>query len=129
MHLLEHCIIIGVIIGIIIIGLLAFTFNTESFNDSLSWVILIISIGTGIIIALIVDERAKQAHQEVTTSQNEITELVTKLDETDGKHNEILDLLKKSHESNDLIQFRYDNFLDWGDLQKILTKFSESYRL
>ena len=101
MKLLESCIIVGMIVGVVIIGLLAFTINTEFFSDVRSWSILIISVGAGIIIALIVDDRAKQSHHEVTTSQEEITKLVTKLDETDKKHNQILDLLKESNEANE----------------------------
>ena len=97
MRLLENFIIVGVIVGVVITGLLGFTINTKFFNDILTWIILIISIGAGIIIALIVDDRAKQSHNEVTTSQEEITRLVTKLDETDKKHNKILDLLKESN--------------------------------
>ena len=101
MGLLEHSIIVGTIVGIIIIGLLATTVNTEYFDNTLSWVLLTISIGASIIIALIVYEQAKQSHREVTTSQTEITNLVRKLDETDKKHNMILDILKESNAANE----------------------------
>ena len=101
MGLLEHSIIVGTVVGIIIIGLLATTVNTEYFDNTLSWVLLTISIGASIIIALIVYEQAKQSHREVTTSQTEITNLIRKLDETDKKHNMILDILKESNAANE----------------------------
>ena len=101
MPLLEQGMIVGTIVGAVITGLAAITFNTDFFDDILSWVLLIISIGASIIIAMIVSNHAKQAHNEVTTSQKKITKLIIKLDETDKKHNEILDLLKKSNTANE----------------------------
>ena len=101
MGLLEKCISIGVAIGIINITLITTIFNTSFFNEVISWVILTISIGSGIIIALIVDDRAKQSHEEVRTSQEEITTLITKLNESDRRHNEILNLLEKNTQANE----------------------------
>ena len=101
MQLLEQGMIMGLIVGMVIIGLVVITLNTEFFDAILSWVLLIISVGASIIIAMIVGEHAKQAHKEVTTSQEEITKLVIKLDETDKKHNDILDILKESNAANE----------------------------
>lgn len=101
MELLIKVIITGIITGVVIISLISAIINTGLFENIAPWIALIVSISTGIIITIIVDERAKRAHQEVITSQEEIAILIRKLEETDRKHNEALELLRKSRKHNE----------------------------
>ncbi|MCV0392005.1 MAG: hypothetical protein K5790_01785 [Nitrosopumilus sp.] len=84
-----------------VLGISIFTLNTSFQNDSITWITLVLSLGSGIIITLIVNDKAKLAHQEVITSQQTITDLLEKLEETDKKHQKVLKLLQDSTESNE----------------------------
>ena len=93
--------IVGILSSIFIMGLILFTLNTDYFGDSLTWTALVISISAGIIITLIVDKRASDAHENVLQSQKEIQNLLKQLDETDRKHNEVLTQLNESRTRNE----------------------------
>lgn len=86
----------GVLSVLFIIGLMLLTLDTEYFTNSLMWSALIISISAGLMITLIVDKRALDAHNEVLESQKEIAKILQQLDETDQKHKDVLAQLKQS---------------------------------
>ena len=65
------------------------------------WSALIISISAGIIITIIVDTRATDAHNEVLHSQEKIKNILHQLDITDQKHNEVLTQLEQSKTRNE----------------------------
>ena len=94
--LLGKSLIVGIFASSSIVILAFFTLNAEYFGDLLTWTTLIISISAGIIITLIVDKRASDAHGEVLQSQSEIERLLQQLGKTDRKHNEALTQLNQS---------------------------------
>ena len=101
---LNHkIIIVGVVALVVILSLAMLTYNSEYFNSGLTWITLIISISAGIMITIIVDKRSSDAHAEVTASQEEISILLSRLDETDQKHNRALHELKESKTKNEML--------------------------
>ena len=59
--LIEKCMIFGITGIIIIIPLFLLTYNTDLSDESLAWVTLIVSVEAGIIITLIVKEKADES--------------------------------------------------------------------
>ncbi len=100
-ELINKIMIVGIISAVIIIGMMSSTINTSLFDDSLTWAALIISISAGVIITLIVDKKSSDSHNEVVGAQNEISNLLARLDETDQKHDEALSKLNQSRIKNE----------------------------
>ena len=100
LDLLHKCMITGTVIIIVIIGFLALTLESQLIQP-ITWTVLIISIGTGIIIALIVDDRAKESHSQVIASQEQINVLLGRLEQTNRLHNDALTALRESRQSNE----------------------------
>lgn len=98
LELIHKCMITGITLVIIIIGILVLSLGFPSINTD-SWITLCTSIGIGIIITLIVDDRAKASHSQVITSQEQINELLKKLEQTNILHNDALVALQESRES------------------------------
>ena len=92
--------ITGTVIAIIIIGIFALNLDPQSIPP-ITWIALIISIGTGIIIALIVDDRAKESHSQVIASQEQINVLLRRLEQTNRLHNDALTALQESRQSSE----------------------------
>jgi len=97
---MHKCMITGIVILIIIIGIFALTLDSQSIQPITSTV-LIISIGAGIIIALIVDDKAKESHSQVIASQEQINVLLRRLEETNRLHNNALTALRESRQSSE----------------------------
>lgn len=100
LELMHKCMITGTVILIIIIGTFALTSDSQSIQP-ITWTVLIISIGAGIIIALIVDDKAKEAHSQVIASQEQINVLLRRLEETNRLHNNALTALRESRQSSE----------------------------
>ena len=94
--LIIKTIIVGVLDSMFILVLLLLTLDTAYFDDALTWIALIISIGAGVIITIIVDKRTSDSHQEVIKSQIEISHLLKRLEHTDLLHHKVLDKLDAS---------------------------------
>lgn len=97
---MHKCMITGTVILIIIIGTFALTSDSQSIQP-ITWTVLIISIGAGIIIALIVDDKAKESHSQVIASQEQINVLLRRLEETNRLHNNALTALRESRQSSE----------------------------
>ena len=97
---MHKCMITGTVILIIIIGIFALTSDSQSIQP-ITWTVLIISIGSGIIIALIVDDKAKESHSQVIASQEQINVLLRRLEETNRLHNNALTALRESRQSSE----------------------------
>lgn len=100
LELMHKCMITGTVILIIIIGTFALTSDSQSIQP-ITWTVLIISIGAGIIIALIVDDKAKESHSQVIASQEQINVLLRRLEETNRLHNNALTALRESRQSSE----------------------------
>ena len=100
LELMHKCMITGTVILIIIIGIFALTSDSQSIQP-ITWTVLIISIGSGIIIALIVDDKAKESHSQVIASQEQINVLLRRLEETNRLHNNALTALRESRQSSE----------------------------
>lgn len=97
---MHKCMITGTVLLIIIIGTFALTSDSQSIQP-ITWTVLIISIGAGIIIALIVDDKAKESHSQVIASQEQINVLLRRLEETNRLHNNALTALRESRQSSE----------------------------
>ena len=97
---MHKCMITGIVILIIIIGIFALTLDSQSIQP-ITWTVLIISIGAGIIITLIVDDKAKESHSQVIASQEQINVLLRRLEETNRLHNNALTALRESRQSSE----------------------------
>ena len=100
LELMHKCMITGTVILIIIIGIFALTSDSQSIQP-ITWTVLIISIGAGIIITLIVDDKAKESHSQVIASQEQINVLLRRLEETNRLHNNALTALRESRQSSE----------------------------
>lgn len=100
LELMHKCMITGTVILIIIIGIFALTSDSQSIQP-ITWTVLIISIGAGIIITLIVDDKAKESHSQVIASQEQINVLLRRLEETNQLHNNALTALRESRQSSE----------------------------
>lgn len=100
LELMHKCMITGTVILIIIIGIFALTLDSQSIQP-IPWTALIVSIGAGIIIALIVDDKAKESHSQVIASQEQINLLLRRLEETNRLHNDALTALQESRQSSE----------------------------
>lgn len=77
----------------------------QNSHDLAAWLTLVISASIGVIIAIIIDEKAEKSHQEVMNSQDTIRQLLSRLDSTNLKHEQILGMLDSGRAKNENTSF------------------------